>query len=70
MTSDRAALSAHLLIREPEQWPQTLAAAQRLLAERFHIDHVTLQPAWHAPQTDKRVIPVTPVAADDEPRLH
>jgi cobalt-zinc-cadmium efflux system protein len=70
MTSDRAALSAHLLIREPEQWPQTLAAAQRLLAERFHIDHVTLQPAWHAPQTGKRVIPVTPVAADDEPRLH
>jgi cobalt-zinc-cadmium efflux system protein len=69
MTSDRAALSAHLLIREPEQWPQTLAAAQRLLAERFHIDHVTLQPAWHAP-TGKRVIPVTPVAADDEPRLH
>jgi cobalt-zinc-cadmium efflux system protein len=70
MTSDRAALSAHLLIREPEQWPQTLAAAQRLLAERFHIDHVTLQPAWHAPQPGKRVIPVTPVAADDEPRLH
>jgi cobalt-zinc-cadmium efflux system protein len=70
MTSDRAALSAHLLIREPEQWPHTLAAAQRLLAERFHIDHITLQPAWHAPQKGKRVIPVTPVAADDEPRLH
>jgi len=44
MSSQRAALSAHLLIREPAKWPETLAAAQRLLADRFHIDHVTLQP--------------------------
>src|SRR5207244_6428821 len=47
MSSQRAALSAHLLIREPAKWPETLAAAQRLLADRFHIDHVTLQPTWH-----------------------
>jgi len=47
-----------------------LAAAQRLLAERFHIDHVTLQPTWHQPPSGKSVIPVTPVAADGEPRLH
>ena len=32
MTSERAALSAHLLIRDPAEWPDTLAAAQRLLA--------------------------------------
>ena len=62
MTSDRAALSAHVLIREPSEWPQTLAAAQRLLAERFGIDHVTLQPDWHTPAPGKRVIPVTPVS--------
>jgi cobalt-zinc-cadmium efflux system protein len=71
MTSDRPALSAHLLIRDPQRWPDTLAAAQRVLAERFKIDHVTLQPSWHAPAPDKRVIPVTPVAPPaDKPRLH
>ena len=70
MTSERAALSAHLLIRDPAEWPDTLAAAQRLLAERFGIDHVTLQPAWCSPVPGKRVIPLTPVSADDTPRVH
>jgi cobalt-zinc-cadmium efflux system protein len=63
MSSERAALSAHLLIREPAQWPQTLVAAQRLLAERFDIDHVTLQPTWHQAPAGKRVIPVVPVSS-------
>jgi len=63
MSSDRAALSAHLLIREPAQWPQTLAAAQRLLEERFAIDHVTLQPTWHQAPAGKRIIPVLPVSS-------
>ena len=70
MSTDRAALSAHLVIRDAQAWPQILAAAQRLLAERFRIDHVTLQPAWHPAAGDKRVIPLTPVAADDKPHLH
>ena len=70
MTSDRAALSAHVLIREPAEWPQTLAAAQRLLTERFGIDHVTLQPDWRTPVPGKRVIPVTPVSTEDKPHLH
>jgi cobalt-zinc-cadmium efflux system protein len=70
MTSDRAALSAHVLIREPAEWPQTLVAAQRLLAERFGIDHVTLQPDWRTPVPGKRVIPVTPVSADDKPSVY
>ena len=70
MTSERPALSAHLVIRDANKWPETLAAAQRALSERFRIDHVTLQPSWHVPAPDKRVIPVTPVAADDKPRLH
>jgi cobalt-zinc-cadmium efflux system protein len=69
MTSARTALSAHLVIRDPSEWPDTLAAAQRLLAERFGIDHVTLQPAWRAPTPGKRVIPVTPVSVDDKPSL-
>jgi len=70
MTSERAALSAHVLIREPTEWPQILAAAQRLLAERFAIDHVTLQPDWRTPAPGKRVIPVTPVSTDDKPSVH
>jgi cobalt-zinc-cadmium efflux system protein len=70
MTSERAALSAHLVIRDADEWPRTLEAAQRLLAERFGIDHVTLQPAWRAAVPGKRIIPVTPVSADDKPRLH
>jgi len=40
------------------------------LADRYRIDHVTLQPAWHAPPADKRVIPLTPIAGDDKPHLH
>jgi cobalt-zinc-cadmium efflux system protein len=70
MTTDRTAMSAHLLIRDAQAWPQILAAAQHLLAERFRIDHVTLQPAWHQPSAGKRVIPLTPIAADDKPHLH
>ncbi len=70
MTSERAALSAHLLIRDAVEWPDTLAAARRLLAERFGIDHVTLQPAWCSPLPGKRVIPLTPVSADDTPSVH
>lgn len=70
MTSERAALSAHVVIRDPADWPRTLEAAQRLLAKRFGIDHVTLQPAWRAPMRGKRVIPVMPVSADDKQRLH
>jgi cobalt-zinc-cadmium efflux system protein len=70
MTSNRAALSAHLRVRDAAAWPQTLAAAQRLLAERYGIDHVTLQPTWHQPPSGKRVIPVTPVASNDKPIVH
>ncbi|HWZ70850.1 MAG TPA: cation diffusion facilitator family transporter [Casimicrobiaceae bacterium] len=70
MTSNRAALSAHLRVQDAAAWPQTLIAAQSLLAERFGIDHVTLQPTWHQPPTGKRVIPVTPVANNDKPSVH
>ena len=65
VTSERAALSAHVLIREPAKWPQTLAAAQRVLAERFRIQHVTLQPDWHQPPAGKRVIALTPIGTGE-----
>lgn len=70
VASDRAALSAHVVIRDASAWPQTLAAAQRLLAEQYGIDHVTLQPSWHAPVRGKRFIPLTPVGGSDKPHLH
>ena len=35
MTSDRPALSAHLLIRDPRKWPDTLAAAQARAGRPF-----------------------------------
>jgi cobalt-zinc-cadmium efflux system protein len=42
--SDRAALSAHLEIDRLDAWPVILQEAQRVLRERFAVDHVTLQP--------------------------
>ncbi len=65
MGSDDVALSAHVAIGEGVEWPRTLALAQRLLRERFAIDHVTLQPDWPlAAPSGKRVIPVA-VRHDD-----
>jgi cobalt-zinc-cadmium efflux system protein len=70
MTSERAALSAHVLIDEPAEWPKTLASAQRMLAQRFGIDHVTLQPDWRTPVPGRRVIPVAPVSPDANHNVH
>jgi cobalt-zinc-cadmium efflux system protein len=69
MGADRVALSVHLLIEDPMSWPRTLAATKRMLAERFGIDHVTLQPDWRA-EGDKRVIPVRPVAGKGGSHRH
>jgi cobalt-zinc-cadmium efflux system protein len=44
--STRVALSAHVAIEEAADWPRVLADAQQMLALRFGIDHVTLQPSW------------------------
>jgi cobalt-zinc-cadmium efflux system protein len=70
MTSERAALSAHVLISEPDDWPRTLASAQRMLAQRFGIDHVTLQPDWRTLVSGRRVIPVAPVSPDADHNVH
>jgi cobalt-zinc-cadmium efflux system protein len=42
--SAHAALSAHVEIERLEDWPRILRASQALLSERFHVEHVTLQP--------------------------
>jgi cobalt-zinc-cadmium efflux system protein len=75
MSAERVALSAHLTLTDGKAWPRALAAAQRMLARDFAIDHVTLQPAWPVPPPSGRVIPVAPATEPSEdqgpgPRLH
>jgi cobalt-zinc-cadmium efflux system protein len=66
MSAERAALSAHVTLADGAAWMPTLAAAQKLLARDYGIDHVTLQPSWAMPRAkgERRVIAVTPVLAD------
>jgi len=44
ISSGQIALSAHLRLSSLERWPQILAQARTVLAQRFGIGHVTLQP--------------------------
>jgi cobalt-zinc-cadmium efflux system protein len=57
--SERAALSAHLEIDRLDAWPAILHQAQRVLRERFGVDHVTLQPELSAAMRPPREAPVT-----------
>ena len=65
MNAQHAALSAHVAIDEGTQWPRILDDARAMLAARFRIDHVTLQPTWPVRPafSDRRVIRIAP--ADD-----
>jgi cobalt-zinc-cadmium efflux system protein len=64
LDSQAVALSAHVAVQDGDCWLEVLASAQRLLAERYDIRHVTLQPAWPLPVFgDRRVIPIAPSAA-------
>jgi cobalt-zinc-cadmium efflux system protein len=63
MSAGRVALSAHLTVASGNAWPAILAAARKLLAQKYAIDHVTLQPTWAARADHRRVIPVS--AVDD-----
>ena len=66
MGGGRVALSAHVVLARGSDWPATLAAAQRLLAADFGIDHATLQPTWPVADAPGRVIPVVPVRRGGE----
>ena len=61
MSPERVALSAHVALADGRDWPATLAAAQKLLAQRYAIEHATLQPSWPAPPRfgSRRVIPIS-----------
>lgn len=67
MSSERIALSAHLGIDTPQDWPRVLAAAQRMLSHRFHIDHVTLQAEWSLSPPPGRQVPVQIRTSDELP---
>jgi cobalt-zinc-cadmium efflux system protein len=56
LTAERSALSAHVVTEGLESWPETLARLQQLLAERYGIEHVTLQP-----EIDRGTPPATPL---------
>ena len=62
MSTWHAALSAHVAIDDGTQWLRVLADARAMLAARFRIDHVTLQPSWPVQPAfgDRRVIPIAP----------
>jgi cobalt-zinc-cadmium efflux system protein len=67
MSALEPALSAHVIIESGEAWLSILEAARRLLASRFHIEHVTLQPSWPGQMTyaDRRVIPIVPASSGE-----
>jgi cobalt-zinc-cadmium efflux system protein len=44
LSGERVSLSAHVVVEDLARWEDTLAALQHLTAERFRIEHVTLQP--------------------------
>lgn len=66
LTAQHAALSAHVAIADGAEWLRILGDARAMLASRFDIDHVTLQPSWPAepPFPDRRVIPIAPIDHD------
>ena len=71
MSAEDVALSAHVGLADGAQWQVTLAAAQRMLRERYAITHVTLQPDWPLPTPPRqRVIPVVPRGGEPPAHLH
>jgi cobalt-zinc-cadmium efflux system protein len=62
MSARHAALSAHVMVDKGDAWLGVLDAARQMLASRFRIDHVTLQPSWPAQPAygERRVIPIVP----------
>lgn len=49
LSSSHAALSAHVVVRDLEDWPRILAALTELLHKDFGIRHATLQPELFRP---------------------
>ncbi|UTH72417.1 cation diffusion facilitator family transporter [Chromobacterium sp. IIBBL 290-4] len=67
MSAERVALSAHLRIAAPQDWPRILAACQRMLSRDFSIDHVTLQAEWPPAAPAGKPVPIDIVSEDKYP---
>lgn len=49
LSSGQIALSAHIVLGDMSHWQDILVEEQKMLAEKFKIDHITLQPEILAP---------------------
>ncbi|MEN6081440.1 cation diffusion facilitator family transporter [Chromobacterium piscinae] len=67
MSAERAALSAHVRIAAPQDWPRILAACQLMLSREFCIDHVTLQAEWPASAPAGKPVPIDIISEDKHP---
>lgn len=43
MTANKAALSAHVVAKDQYTWQESLLECQRMLVDKYHIEHITLQ---------------------------
>jgi len=57
LSSERIALSAHLVLDDLSEWERVLPAVSAMLAARYRIDHVTLQPEAGTAILRRRVRP-------------
>ena len=55
ISADRVALSAHLVIHHHDTWPVLLLRLNRILKERYGIEHVTLQAVWRSLPNGKHI---------------
>lgn len=62
MGARHCALSAHVTLDSGDDWLRALDAARAMLATRFGIDHVTLQPSW-PPSSAYGGRPVIPIVS-------
>lgn len=46
LSSEVVALSAHVVLKEKDDWPQVLDSMRRILREQYAIRHITLQPEF------------------------
>jgi len=61
LSSHNYALSAHVSLRNMQEWPEILARCQQILKDRFDINHVTLQP---------EIVPEFPLIRDNGRPTH
>jgi cobalt-zinc-cadmium efflux system protein len=60
LSAETTALSAHVVLRRMDDWTEVLARLKGLLAARFGIDHITLQP-----ETQETVVTLDPRSRAD-----